>query len=86
MIEILALTMPLLVAGQRDDFPFLPDDMCVDYSIRKDAARSDCPEYFVVDPKTGKLEPIPLPKIMDYDYAFMVNGLVMLGKISLKRK
>lgn len=92
MVGIFALTASLLLAGStlvrepRDNLRFLPDDLCVDFSIFHKVVEPECSEYFIVNPKTGTYDPYPLPLVIDYEFALMTNEALQRGLILLKKK
>ncbi len=82
----LLATVPTLVREQRDELRYLPDDLCVDLTLIKYVAVPGCADYFIVNPRTGAYAPFPLPNVIDYELAYIVNGLIMLEKIWLRKK
>jgi hypothetical protein len=86
MIEILALSISLLVKNPMDALPFLPEDLCVDFTDLKPAFDPECPEYYIVNPETGSFSPAPLPIPISYEFAVMTNEVLRRGLIHLKRK
>jgi hypothetical protein len=57
MIEILALTLPLLAINPRNELTYLPKNMCVelppeglaDFVVFKENTEENCPEFHVFD-------------------------------------
>jgi len=86
MLEVLALTVPLLVKSPMDGFPYLPEDICVDFEVLKHVVDPECPEYYIVNPETGTYAPAPLPRPIDYEFAVLTNEVVRRGLILLRKK
>ncbi len=92
MFEILALAAsvltadPMLVREARDNFPNLPDDLCIDLSIFKQAAEPECAEYYIVNPKTGSRSPLSMPMVIGHTLAELLDESVRRGLLSLEKK
>jgi len=86
MLEVFALTLPLFVKSPMDEFPYLPEDLCVDFAGIEHAAASECPEYYIVIPETGRYSPAPLPIPISHELAVLTNEGLRRGLLLLKKK
>jgi hypothetical protein len=86
MFGILAITLPLLVTEPQSDLQYLPDDLCVDFTVIKEAKAIECPEYYIVNPKTGSRSPLPMPRVIGRTLAELLNETVRSGLMALEKK
>lgn len=97
MFGILAISLPLLVAdprvNQRDDLPYLPDDLCVYFSSVIKAKATDCSkysaivtDYTVIVPEADSPATFSLPRVIDDDFAKLLNWAIKSGIVRLKKE
>ncbi|MHA1597741.1 MAG: hypothetical protein ACTSV1_03380 [Alphaproteobacteria bacterium] len=86
MIGVIAISLPLLVTVPEGDLPYLPDDLCVDFTIIKEIEAVECPEYYITNPKTGSKSPLPMPRVIGRTLAELLNETIRSGLMALEKK
>lgn len=93
MLEPFVLALPLLLTNPGNDLsflpenlPYLPEDLCVDFTEPVPAFDPNCPRYYFVSPRAGIYSPEALPRTINYEFAVLINEALDRDLIQLMKK
>jgi hypothetical protein len=86
--KIAAGVAAIVLAKDLPEFKHLPPNMCIEVEAAQSIAvrEAECPTYFVMDPKTGKVMSLVLDGATGYEYAQSLNDGVKRGLVTLIRR
>lgn len=86
--KIAAGAAAIVLAKDLPELKHLPPDMCIEVEAAQSIAvrEAECPTFFVMDPKTGKVMSLVLDGATGYEYAQSLSDGVKRGLVTLIRR